>query len=527
MIKFDLEKFKGWAKENGFVYPSSEIYGGLANTYDYGPYGTQLKENIRNVWWNKFIKSRDDIFGIDSSIIINPKVWEASGHTESFADVMVEDKVTHKRYRADHLLEEYFEEMFEHPDEISSELIEQMRNIIQDKKNMGKIEKFASDKRESELVALMHSNFENLENQQIFELFMMLHGIRNEKVDGKTAEELQFLIDFFELKSPKPDNNELTPARQFNQLFETEIGIIESGKNKAYLRGEIAQGLFLNFKNIMDSMHPRLPFGIGQAGKAFRNEITMGQFTFRTLEFDLMEFEYFFNPDEQDWNELFEYWQKEVKDFALEMGVDGSKLRWRPHEEFELSHYSSRTEDLEYEFPWGFKEMFAVAYRSDFDLKNHQEKSGKKLEYISPDGQTRLIPHVVEPTFGLSRFITIVLIDAYTEEEVNGETRIVLKLQKNIAPVQIAILPLQRKDELKGAAQKIYESLKEQYATIYDETGSIGKRYRRQDEIGTPFCVTVDFDSLDDNAVTVRDRDTMEQERIAIEELKNFFESNL
>lgn len=460
MKKFDLEKFKGWAKDNGFVYPSSEIYGGLANTYDYGPYGAQLKENIRQAWWNKFVRSREDIYGIDSSIIINPKVWEASGHTDSFADVMVEDKVTHKRYRADHLLEDHFEK----------------------------------------------------QGKEV-------------KVDGKTPGELQEMIEAEGLTSP--DGNELTEAKQFNQLFETEIGIVESGKNKAYLRGEIAQGLFLNFKNIMDSMHPKLPFGIGQAGKAFRNEITMGQFTFRTLEFDLMEFEYFFNPANQDWNELFEYWQAQVKEFALDIGVDESKLRWRPHEEFELSHYSSRTEDLEYQFPWGFKEMFAVAYRTDFDLKNHQEKSGKKLEYISPDGQTRLIPHVIEPTFGLSRFITIILMDAYNEEEVNGETRIVLKLKKEIAPVQIAVLPLQRKDELKSVAKKIQESLKNDYAVIYDETGSIGKRYRRQDEIGTPYCVTVDFDSLDDNAVTVRDRDTMDQVRIKIDDLQQYFGEQL
>lgn len=455
MKKFDLEKFKGWAKENGFVYPSSEIYGGLANTYDYGPYGTQLKENIRNAWWNRFIKSRDDIYGIDSSIIINPRVWEASGHTESFADVMVEDRITNKRYRADHLIEDHFE---------------------------------AKGK--------------------------------DVKVDGKTPEELQQIIEQEDIKSP--DGNELSKARQFNQLFETEIGIIESGKNKAYLRGEIAQGLFLNFKNILDSMHPKLPFGIGQAGKAFRNEITMGQFTFRTLEFDLMEFEYFFNPKEQDWNKLFEYWQSEVMDFATSVGVNKAKLRWRPHEEFELSHYSSRTEDLEYEFPWGFKEMFAVAYRTDFDLRNHQEKSGKKLEYISPDGQTRLIPHVIEPTFGLSRFITIILMDAYTEEEVNGETRIVLKLNKNIAPVQVAVLPLQRKDGLKDKASKIYDSLKNSCSAIYDETGSIGKRYRRQDEVGTPYCITVDFDSLEDDSVTIRDRDTMEQVRIKIDKVEEW-----
>jgi len=447
---FDLEKFKGWAKDKGFVYPSSEIYGGLASTYDFGPYGAQLKENIKNAWWKRFIQQRSEIYGIDSSVIINPKVWEASGHTDSFADVMVEDVVNHKRYRADHIIEDHF------------------------------------DKKGEEV-----------------------------KVDGKTASELQEIIESEGIKSP--DGNEFSKARTFNQLFETEIGIIEEGKNKAYLRGEIAQGLFINYKNIIDSMHPKLPFGIGQAGKAFRNEITKGQFTHRTLEFDLMEFEYFFDPESQDWNELFEFWKDEINDFALSLGIKKGNLRWRPHEEFELSHYSSRTEDLEYNYPWGFKEMFAIAYRTDFDLKNHQEKSGAKLEYIYPDGKKRLIPHVIEPTFGLSRFITVILIDAYTEEEVNGDKRVVLKLNPEIAPVKMAVLPLMKNPELQAKAKEIFEKLNETMAVEYDESGSIGKRYRRQDEIGTPKCITVDFDTLKDGTVTVRDRDTMEQERVSVE----------
>jgi len=297
-----IEKVVDVSKRRGFIFPSSEIYGGMANTYDFGPYGTSLKENIRRIWWDKFVEDREDIYGIDSSIIINPKVWEASGHVANFGDVMVEDTKNHKRYRADHLIEEHFE-----------------------KKG------------------------------------------KNIKVDGKTAEELNEIILSEKIKSP--DGNNLSKARKFNLLFRTEIGIIEGEGATAYLRGEIAQGLFINFKNILDSIHPKLPFGIAQTGKAFRNEITKGQFTFRTLEFDLMEFEYFFDPEADDWNKLFDQWKIKMDEFAKEIGLDSSKLRWRAHEEFELSHYSKRTEDLEYEFPWGFKEMFGIAYRTDFGMK--------------------------------------------------------------------------------------------------------------------------------------------------------------
>lgn len=453
-----LDKIISLSKRRGFIFPSSEIYGGLANTYDYGPYGTTLKENVRKLWWSKFISSRDDIYGIDSSIIINPKVWEASGHVASFGDVMVEDKKTHKRYRADHLIEDHFA----------------------------------------------------AKNEEI-------------KVDGKTAEELGEIITAEGIKSP--DGNELSVPRKFNLLFQTEIGIIEGEGSKTYLRGEIAQGLFINFKNILDSLHPKLPFGIGQAGKAFRNEITMGKFTFRTLEFDLMEFEYFFNPEEQDWNQLFDYWKNQMQEFADELGFKKENLRWRAHEDFELSHYSSRTEDLEYKFPWGYKEMWGCAYRTDFDLKNHEQASGKELKYIYPDGK-KVAPHVIEPTFGLSRLITILLMEAYHEEEVKGETRVVLKLNPKIAPVTVAVLPLMKKDGLGDKARELSSTLREQfrgqYVAEYDESGSIGKRYRRQDEIGTPFCVTVDYDSLEDNTVTIRHRDDMSQERIAIDKVGEY-----
>ncbi|MEI7578806.1 MAG: glycine--tRNA ligase [bacterium] len=447
-----LDKVTAWAKRRGFVYPSSEIYGGLANTYDFGPYGVILKENLRQLWWKKFMQ-RADLYPIDSSVIINPKVWEASGHVDNFADVMVEDVVNHRRYRADHLIEEYFAKKGE-----------------------------------------------------------------EKKVDGLGAEKLDEITRAEKLKSP--DGNELTTARQFSTLFETQIGIISGDKNKAYLRGEIAQGLFINFKNIIDSFHPKLPFGIGQAGKAYRNEITPGQFSFRTLEFDLMEFEYFFDPSVTDWNELFEYWKKQVHEYAHLVGLSDEVLRWRAHEKFELSHYSSRTEDLEYKFPWGFKEMFAVAYRSDFDLKNHQEKSGKSMEYIFPDGK-RIIPHVIEPTFGLSRLATVLMVNGYTEEQVNGTTRTVMKLAKEIVPIQAAVISLQKDEKLLALATEIYQDLQKAGLRVeLENSGNIGKMYRRQDEIGTPVCITVDFQSLEDKTVTLRDRDTMAQKRIAIGEVK-------
>lgn len=454
-----LEKVVAWSKRRGFIFPSSEIYGGMANVYDFGPYGTQLKENVRNLWLKTFVNDREDIFAIDSSVILNPKVWEASGHTASFADVMVEDKVNHKRHRADHLIEEFYA-------------------------------------RKGEDI----------------------------KVDGKSPEELAQIIKDNNIKSP--DGNELTEPKRFNQLFQTEVGIIAGEKNKTYLRGEIAQGLFMNFKNILDSIHPKLPFGIGQAGKAFRNEITMGKFTFRTLEFDLMEFEYFFDKDKQNWEELFEYWKSEMSKFAQALGVNSENLRWREHEEFERSHYSTRTEDLEYKFPWGFKEMWGLAYRTDFDLRNHQEKSGKDLRYTYPDG-TKVLPHVVEPTFGLSRLITILVFDAYREEEVNGKIRTFMKFDPKIAPVKFALFPLQKDEKLRGFAKDIHADLRKLYIGEFDDSGNIGKMYRKQDEIGTPFCITVDYESLNDNTVTIRDRDTMQQERIKIQELNNYLKSRL
>lgn len=449
-----LQKVVALCKRRGFIFPSCEIYGGMANTYDYGPYGVMLKENVRNLWLQRFIRSRSDVHQVESSIILNPKVWESSGHVANFADVMVEDTVNNKRYRADHIIEDFFEAKGEEA-----------------------------------------------------------------KVDGLPAEELDKIIKENNILSP--DGNPFGPAKKMNLLFQTEIGIVEGEGSKAYLRGEIAQGIFLNFKNVLDSLSPKLPFGIGQTGKAFRNEITKGQFTFRTLEFDLMEFEYMFDPEDTDWNELFEYWKTEMTAFAKEdIGLTPERIRWREHEETELSHYSKRTEDLEFQYPWGFKESFGLAYRTDFDLKNHAENSGQNLVYTYPDGK-KVTPHVIEPSFGLSRLITTVLVDSYRVDEMDGNERIYLDLDPKIAPVKVAILPLVKKPELLEVADKLYDQLRHELSTEILLSGSVGKRYRKMDEIGTPYCITVDYDGLEDGTVTLRHRNTGEQERIKITELKN------
>src|SRR3989344_915774 len=447
------------AKRRGFVYPSSEIYGGMANKWDFGPNGTLLKNNIRDLWWENFVIKRDDMAGIDASIFLNPKVWEASGHVAGFTDALIDCKNCKFRTRADHLIEEKIPDI---------------------------------------------------------------------KVEGLPVEELSKIIKEKNLKCPKCGSSDLTEVRRFNLLFETQIGIVEEGKSKAYLRGEIAQGIFLNFKNVLDSTRVKIPFGIAQQGKAFRNEITMGQFIHRTLEFDLMEFEYFIHPSK--WEETFEFWKSEMWKWALSIGIRPENLRWREHEEFERSHYSKKTMDIEYNYPFGFKEMFGIAYRTDFDLKNHSRNSGKDLSYIDPVTKEKFIPHVIEPTFGLSRLAGIVLFDAYREEDVNGQKRVYLKLSPKVAPVKAAVFPLlANKLPLVEMARNVYDNLKKELNQVvaFDDRGNIGKRYFAQDEIGTPCCITVDFKSLEDKTVTIRDRDTMKQERIKIEKLVEYLKKNL
>lgn len=449
------DKITSLAKRRGFVFPSSEIYGGMANTWDYGPMGTLLKNNIRDLWIKTFVTDKSDMVMIDAASVLKPEVWGASGHLAGFNEALIDCKECKNRARADHLIENAVEDI---------------------------------------------------------------------KVEGLAFDELEKIINENKIKCPKCGKFDWTPIRKFNQLVEVKLGVLEEGKNLAYLRGEIAQGIFLNFKNVIDSTRVRIPFGIAQVGKAYRNEITMGQFTHRSFEFDLMEFEYFIK--EEMWEEVFETFKKEMWQFALSLGINEENLRWREHEEFERSHYSKRTMDIEYKYPFGFKEMFGIAYRTDFDLSNHTKNSGKDLSFLDPQTNEKYIPHVVEPTFGLSRLTGIILFDAYTED---GD-RVILKLNPKLAPYKVAVFPLLgNKPELTKKAREVYEFLKLELglSTVFDDRGNIGKRYFAQDEIGTPWCVTIDFDTEKDKSVTIRDRDSGKQERIEITELQEYFEEKL
>ncbi|MBU3922764.1 glycine--tRNA ligase [Patescibacteria group bacterium] len=421
-----MEKIVSLCKRRGFIYPGSEIYGGLANTFDLGPLGVELANNIKASWWKTFVQNRDDIYGLDGGILMSPKIWDASGHTKGFIDVLVDCKKCKKRFRQDH----------------------------------------AKDK--------------------------------------------------------CPDcGGELTNPRKFNPMFKTFIGPVEQDSSIVYLRPETAQAIFVNFKNIIDSFHPKLPFGIAQIGKAFRNEITLGNFIFRKLEFEQMEIEYFIK--QENWKKHFENWKKEMEKWFLGLGINKKNIRWRNHKKDELSHYSKKTEDIEYKFPFGFKELYGLAYRYDYDLKQHSNASGKELKYQEVNNN-KFFPHVIEPSFGLERTILAVLNEAYHED---GK-RIVLKLKPSLAPIKVAIFPLlSNKPELVKQARKVYDLLKTRFVCAWDSRGNIGKRYFAQDEAGTPFCLVFDFDSLKDKSVTIRHRDTMKQERIKIDELKKYLRKKI
>ncbi|EKD47637.1 MAG: hypothetical protein ACD_65C00350G0003 [uncultured bacterium] len=444
-----MDKVISLCKRRGFVFPGSEIYGGLANTWDYGPYGVELKNNLKRIWWKTFVQGRDDMVGVDAAILMNPRVWEASGHIENFSDPLVDCKSCKERFRGDKLIEE----------KLGIEAAAKL-NL-------------------KDLTTIIHEN---------------------------------------KIPCPKCGKCNFTEARSFNCMFKTHQGVIEETASLVYLRPETAQGIFTNFKNVLNTSRKKLPFGIGQIGKSFRNEITPGNFTFRTREFEQMEIEYFIR--EKDWETLFDGWEKDCWDFYLGLGLKKENLRFRDHDKKELSHYSKKTKDIEYKFPFGWGELMGLAYRTDFDLKRHSEFSGEKLTYFE-EGEQPFVPHVIEPSFGVERTVLTILLDAYCEEEVNGETRVVMKFNKKIAPITVAVLPLSNK--LNEEASKVYKMIKSQFACEFDVSGSIGKRYRRQDEIGTPYCVTFDFDSLEDKSVTVRDRDTMKQERVKIEDLMKVF----
>ncbi|MBN1914383.1 MAG: glycine--tRNA ligase [Parachlamydiales bacterium] len=457
MAKTDpLKHIVALCKRRGFIYPGSEIYGGFANTYSYGPYGTQMKKNIKDLWWKFFVESRSDMVGIDGPILLHPKVWEASGHVQGFNDAMVDCKECKGRFRIDKLLEEAL-------------------------------------------------------------------GI---EVEGKTLSELTSLLQEKKIRCPKCGKSNFTDARYFNLMFHTPMSKTHNSAEIAYLRPETAQAIFIEFKNIIDSMRVKIPFGIAQIGKAFRNEITPGNFIFRVIEFEQMEIEYFI--EESQWEKTFDTWLLDMHKWCHLIGFKPQHLQEKEHKKEQLSHYSKKTVDIIYEFPFGWQELYGLAYRTNFDLTQHQEYSKISQEYIDQEGKKRYIPHVIEPTFGVDRTILALLCDAYEEETLkNGETRTVLHLHPFVAPVKAAIFPLMNKEPLTTVAHEIYHRLKVLWNVEYDASGAIGKRYRRQDELGTPYCITVDYDTMDNQTVTLRHRDSMEQERIPLETLEEVLREKL
>ena len=456
-MAYTMEKIVALAKARGFVYPGSEIYGGLANTWDYGNLGVELKNNVKRAWWQKFIQESPYNVGVDCAILMNTQTWVASGHIGSFSDPLMDCKSCHERFRADKLIEDYAAE----------------------------------------------------------------HGAELESgVDGWSHEKMQDYIKEHEIACPSCGKHDFTDIREFNLMFKTFQGVTEDAKNTVYLRPETAQGIFVNFKNVQRTSRKKIPFGIGQIGKSFRNEITPGNFTFRTREFEQMELEFFCKPDtDLEW---FAYWKEQCIQWLKTLGMRDDRLRARDHDPEELSFYSKATTDLEFLFPFGWGELWGIADRTNYDLSRHQEVSGEDLSYFDEESKDKYIPYVVEPSLGADRVTLAFLCNAYDEEELpGGDVRTVLHFHPALAPVKIAVLPLSKK--LGEGAEKIYAELSKYWNCEYDDRGAIGKRYRREDEIGTPFCVTYDFESEEDQSVTIRDRDSMEQERVKISELRNYF----
>ena len=452
-IKFD--KIVTHLQTTGYVFQGSQIYGGLANTWDYGPLGSQLKKNIKDLWWNKFVETSELNVGIDSAILMNPRVWAATGHVQTFNDPQIECKDCHCRYRADDLVKEQY------PDA---------------------------------------------------------------DVDGMTFDDLNNFVKSHEIKCPNCGKSNFTDIKKFNLMFKTHMGVTEDSSSEVYLRPETAQGVFVNFKNVQRTTRKKLPFGIANVGKSFRNEITPGNFTFRTREFEQMELEFFCKPGtDLEW---FKYWKDFCINFVEDLGVKKENLHCRDHEPQELAFYSKATTDIEYLFPFGWGEIWGIADRTDYDLKRHMEYSKESLEYFDPDTNTKYVPYCIEPSAGLDRLFLTVVCDAYDEETLeNGETRVVMHLNPKIAPVKISVLPLSNK--LVDEAKKVFKEISKYFPASFDTSGSIGKRYRRNDEIGTHYCVTFDFDSLENHTVTVRDRDTMKQVLVKIDELKDYFVEKL
>ena len=456
MKKLEMKDIVDYAKQYGYVFQGSEIYGGLSNTWDYGPLGVELKNNIRKYWWKKFISENPYNYGLDSAILMNPEVWVASGHVSSFTDPLIDCKHCKARHRADKLVEEFSK------------------------------------------------------------------GV--ETGDGWSNEELENYIKENGIVCPKCGKSDFTSIRKFNLLFETHQGVTEDNKSKVYLRGETAQGIFVNFNNVQRAMRAKVPFGIGQTGKSFRNEITPGNFIFRTREFEQMELEFFCKPGtDLEW---FSYYKNYCMEFLKELGLKKENLRFRDHEQKELSFYSKATTDIEFNYPMGFSELWGIADRTDYDLSVHQNHSGEDMRYLDPETNEKYLPYVIEPSVGLDRLFLAILTDAMDVEELNGEERVVLHLSPAIAPVKVTVLPLIKKLH-KDKAMEIYSDLVKDFNVSFDEAGSIGKRYRRSDAVGTPYAITIDEETINNNTVTVRDRDTMEQITMTITEFKEFLKEKI
>ena len=462
------------SKRRGFIFQSSEIYGGLASTWDYGPLGVELKRNIKDLWWKSIVTANENVVGMDAAILMHPKVWEASGHVENFHDPLIDNKETKKRYRVDHLLGEQDESVLE---KITSKL---------------EIDK---------------SKFSN--DDEYFQA--IIANLMNQPDSGQT------MIDCGVIDSFNKQIGDWTNLRQFNLMFKTHMGPTEESGSEIYMRPETAQGIFVNYLNVQSTARQKLPFGIAQIGKAFRNEITTGNFIFRTREFEQMEMEFFCN--EEDTSKWLDHWSNERLDWFKNLGISSDKLRLRAHGKDELAHYSSACFDVEYKFDFGWSELEGIADRGTYDLDQHIEHSGKKLRYFDTVNNKHFVPAVVETSAGVDRALLTVLADAYTEEEINNDKRIVLKLSPKIAPITVAVFPLMNKEGMPEIAQKLTKDLRSDFSAFYDAGGSIGKRYRRQDEAGTPFGITVDHDTLSENTVTLRNRDTMEQSRISIDQV--------
>ncbi len=499
MAQEDLfKKIIAHAKEYGFIFQSSEIYEGLSAVYDYGQNGAQLKNNIKQYWWDAMVKLNEDIVGLDSAIFMHPDIWKASGHLSAFNDPMIDNKDSKKRYRADELIEDY----------IAKQQAKLDKEIAKAQKKFG--EEFDEEK-------FVNTN---PRAQKYKEKIDNTHSRLIQALENDNLKALGQLIQECDIADPVSGSKNWTEVRQFNLMFETQLGSLSDGANKIYLRPETAQGIFVNYLNVQKTGRMKLPFGIAQIGKAFRNEIVARQFIFRMREFEQMEMQYFVRPgEEMKW---FEYWKNVRDKWHKALGIDENMFRFHEHDK--LAHYANAAYDIEFEFPFGFKELEGIHSRTDFDLSQHQEYTGKKIQYYDPELDKSYVPYVVETSIGLDRMFLAILTAAYHEEQVpkeNGksEERIVLKLPPALAPIQLAVLPLVRKDGLPEKAREIIDSLKLDFICQYEEKDSIGRRYRRQDAIGTPYCITIDHQTLEDDTVTIRDRDTMEQERVKTDQL--------